>query len=210
MLRILSLAIIAFLLAGPLAARPSACWTSIEGERKPLLYESDDSVLRENRSQRERLFGGTGRVTCPGYVSLRALTPGLSDSQRAPFCLKYDKQLRTYSGFAVGARDAYVSCKAPSRTFCQRVNATRSQVGALTAFAGGLVSGASTAATAAGVTAVEHSSGALILTGSSGYISGTLGSIVTGAFATLTAPATATATLVTVVAVGGTVYYCSE
>jgi hypothetical protein len=209
MLRILSLTIIAFLLAGPLAARPSACWTSIEGERKPLLYESDDSALRENRSQRERLFGGTGRVTCPGYVTLRALTPGLSDSQRAPFCLKYDKRLRTYSGFAVGTRDAYVSCRAPYRTFCQRVNATKEELGALADLGSAIQTASHSVVALTGLKAVEHSSGALILTGSSGYISGTIGSFLTGTVATLTAPATATATLVTVVAVGGTVYYCS-
>ena len=53
-------------------------------------------------------------------------------------------------------------------------------------------------------------SGALILTGPRRAISGTLGSLAGEALATISAPATATATLVTVVAVGGTVYYCSE
>jgi hypothetical protein len=210
MLRILSLAIIAFLLAGPLAARPSACWTSINGERKPLLYESDDNGLRENRSQRERLFGGTGKVTCPGYVTLRALTPGLSDSQRTPFCLKYDKRLKTYAGFAVGPRDAYVSCRAPYRTFCQRVNATKEEVEALADLGSTILTASHSVVALTGLKAVEHSSGALILTGSSGYISGTIGSFLAGTVATLTAPATATATLVTVVAIGGSVYYCSE
>jgi hypothetical protein len=198
------------LTSGPASARVADCQTSINGEVLSLAYDTDDKMLRENRTYRERIFGKAGRVTCPGYVTLRALTPDLSDTERALFCLQYDRSQRTYTGLVVGPRDAFVGCKAPSRTFCDRVTATRDQIGDLTAIGGRLASGVKTAVGAAGVTAIEHSSGALILTGSSGYMSGTLGSLASGALATLTAPATSTAALVTVVAVGGSVYYCSE
>ncbi len=197
-------------MATTVAARPTACWTSVSGERRALLYESTDPVLRESQSYRERLFGGRGRITCPGYVTLRAMTPDLTDAERAPFCLQYDRPARTYSGFVVGVRDAYVGCRKPSRTFCERVNATKAGALALASFGAGIVSGANTAATAAGVTAVEHASGAIILTGSGGYIAGTLGTLASGALSVLTAPATVTATAVTVVAVGGAVYVCSD
>jgi hypothetical protein len=51
---------------------------------------------------------------------------------------------------------------------------------ALSAAAGGSASAAALVAAATGTVAVAHSSGALILTGSGGYIAGTLGSAVVG------------------------------
>jgi len=53
-------------------------------------------------------------------------------------------------------------------------------VAALSAAAGGSAAAASAVAAATGTAAVAHSSGALILTGSGGYIAGTLGTAVVG------------------------------
>lgn len=210
MLRGAAVALAAAFAGDGAGAKPTDCQTSIDGQGLNLAYETDDAALGENRSYRERIFGKAGRITCPGYVTLRALTPDLTDAERALFCIEYDRERKTYTGLAVGPRDAYVGCKAPSKTFCERVSATRDQAAALAAVGARLVGRAATTPVVNGVSAVRDMSGALILTGPRRTISGTLGSLAGEALATMTAPAAATATLVTIVAVGGTVYYCSE
>ncbi len=62
MIRLLAAAL---LLAGPANAEALACLTTIEGRDIALTYDSQDAILRENRTLRERLFGGYGHVTCP-------------------------------------------------------------------------------------------------------------------------------------------------
>ena len=59
---------------------------------------------------------------------------------------------------------------------------------------------------AGGVTVVEHSSGALIATGSGGYIAGTIGTAATSIAGALTATAFVATAVVSVVAVGGAVF----
>ena len=97
-----------------------------------------------------------------------------------------------------------------SKSFCERVNSAKDAAIAITGVGAGVVGGASATASAAGVTAVTHSSGAVILTGSGGYIAGTLASIGATSLAVLTAPVTMTAAAVSVATVGGAVYYCKE
>lgn len=192
------------------SAKPVTCQTSVAGGAISEEYDSKDSVLRENRSYRERLFGGFGTITCPGFVTLRALTPGLTDPQRDPFCLQYDKSTRTYTGFVVGARDAYVGCRKPSKSFCQRVNAGRDTALAVARYGAGIVSGADQAAQDAGLTAIARASGAVILSGPRDYLIQGLVSVGAKALAVATAPGTATASAVTVVTVGGLLYACGE
>ena len=92
--------------------------------------------------------------------------------------------------------------------FCKVVNASKKEALAVTSVAAGLVGGATTTASAAGVSAVVHSSGAVILSGSAGYIAGTLGTAGAATVGVLTAPATLAATAVSLVALGGAVYIC--
>jgi len=186
------------------------CTTSINGTFRTLGYDEDDDVLNENYTLRENLFHGWGDITCPAFITLRRLTPGLNDYERSVFCLKFDKERKTYTGFAEGSRDAYLNCKEPKKSFCERVNETKAAAMAIAGAAAGAVGGASTAAGAAGVTAVAHSSGAVILTGTSGYIAGTLGGVGATSLAVLTAPATAVAATVSVVTVGGAVFLCRD
>lgn len=186
------------------------CTTSVHGKRKKLRYNVWEEALDDNYSLREIVFGGWGDIDCPSFVTLRHLTPGLSDKERSVFCLNFDKKRKTYTGFSNGERDAYLNCKKPTKTFCERVNDSKDAAIAIVGVGAGATGGASVAAGAAGVSAVAHSSGAVILTGSGGYIAGTLGSLGAGALAVLTAPATLTAAAVSVVAVGGAVYVCRE
>lgn len=184
------------------------CRTNIDSKQLHVFYDEGENTLYENYTFREIFFGGTGNITCPAFVSLRVLTPDLTDVERSVFCLSYDDEQDTIVGFSEGERDAYLICREPSVPLCDRVNATREEALSIVGLGAGASAGASAATTAAGVTAVTHSSGAVILTGSSGYIAGTLGTIGSGVLAFLTAPATLTAAAVSVVAVGGAVYVC--
>lgn len=192
----------------PAAASPVACLTRIEGQDIALVYDSADPILRENRTLRERLFGGYGRITCPGYVTLREMTPDLTDEQRRPFCLLWDDEQDSYGGFEVGDRNAWAECAAPSGAFCRSVNASTETAAEVAGAIGRAAVGAP--ATGEGASVLDRASGALIATGAGGYISSTLGSATASALALLSAPAVAAGAAVTVVAVGGAVYVCGE
>lgn len=186
------------------------CKTSINGTSWRLSYDDEDMMTLDNSTFREIFFGGWGEITCPSYITLKHLTPDLTHKERSVFCLKFDEELKTYTGFENGDRDAYSICKEPSKSFCERVNESKDEALAIAGLGAGATGGASVAAGAAGVTAVAHSSGAVILTGTGGYIAGTLGSIGAGSLALLTAPATVAAATVSLVAVGSSVYFCKE
>lgn len=186
------------------------CTTKVNGVVESLSYDLDEDELYLNYSFREIFFGGSADNTCPAFITLRHLTPELTDQERSAFCLQFDDETDSYTGMSQGERDAYLNCRTPSRSFCERVNASKDAAITIAGFGAGATTGVSVATGAAGVTAVAHSSGAIILTGSSGYIAGTLGSIGAGAVAVLTSPVTLTGALVSVVAIGGAVYVCQE
>ena len=146
---------------------------------------------------------------CLGPVVLRYFTPELTAAEREVFCLQYDDETNQYKGFSVGERNANWHCKKPSR-LCGFVNANKEKALTLVGVGAGAVTGTGVVTTAAGITAVAHSSGAVILTGSSGYIAGTLGSIGATSVGILSAPATIAATAAAVVTVGGAVYFCRD
>ncbi len=204
----------ALLVARHAAADEVACLTSINGERRPLVYDPDEPNVKANISLREKTFGGPKGIECPGFVTLNAIlrdmTSEITYAQSEPFCLVYDEARQTYTGVAVGRRNARLLCREPRPTVCERVNATKDAALSVAEFGTGVLKGVDTAATAAGVTAAATGSGAVVLSGPAAYISSALTSLGAGATAVLTAPATLTATAITVVAVGGAVYACSE
>jgi hypothetical protein len=208
------LLILLALSAAPSRADEVACLTSINGERRPLVYDPDEPNVRANISMRERTFGGPKGIECPGFVTLTAIlrdmTPEFTYAQTEPFCLIYDEARQTYTGVAVGKRNARLLCRTQGRSLCQRVNATKDAALSVAEFGTGVLRGVDTAATAAGVTAAATGSGAVVLSGPTAYIASALSSVSAGAMAVLTAPATLTATAVTVVVVGGAVYACAE
>jgi len=206
-----AVAALIFLLTSPhLLANDTECTTSIRGQIIQLTYDNDEPTIYENYSFREIFFRGWGEITCPAFVTIRHLTPDLTDTERSAFCLNFDKEKKTFIGYSLGERNAYLECTEPKKSVCERVNASKEAAIALSSAAAGLTGGASAAAGAAGVSAVAHSSGAVILTGSSGYIAGTLATMGASALALLTSPITVAAAAVSVVAVGGAVYVCKE
>lgn len=195
-----------------LSQEMESCTAKISGNNLYLSYPAEGQEYDEfidNTTFREIFFAGWGGG-CPGYIVLKHMTPELSPAQRAPFCLSYDKDAGSYIGFEEGDRDAYGVCKKPNRTVCERVNASKNTLLAITGFAAGATAGTTVTASTIGVTAVTHSSGAVILTGSSGYITATLGTTAASALGIVTAPATIASAAVGLVAVGGAVYVCQE
>ncbi|MFC3170167.1 hypothetical protein [Paracoccus fontiphilus] len=193
----------AFVLAPSLSlAEPTLCTARINGRDVPLGYDKEEPGLRDHFSRREILFTSWGRDTCPSYVVLRSLTPDLTDEERGPFCLRHDKASDSIIGYDLGRRDAYGRCEAPAGTVCRRVNQTRNAAVAIT--------GAAARGAVKGARALPDGSGAVILSGSQGHITGALSSIGGAAAAMAASPAIVAGAAVSVVAVGGAVYACSE
>jgi hypothetical protein len=220
---LLRAAIIVLFQCGVVApAWAASCTTSLNGELRLIDYttsqqdliDTDQFVadqfvpkkeMKGNTTVRERLLGRWGKVDCPAYLTLREFTPDLTDETRKPFCLIYDKAGDTYTGFSEGDRNAYLICKNP-KTFCERVNTTKDE--ARNYARTGLDVARRTALSPDVGAILTHSSGAMILKGSGSYISGALGASGTTLGAVLSAPAVVAAGAVTVVGVGGAVYFC--
>ena len=193
----------ALVAAVPVRAELVSCETSIRGEDLRFVYDPDNAALKASRSMRDRLMGARGAITCPGLVTLRAMTPELDDSARGPFCLQWDSKAKTYLGYAQGERDAWVSCRKPSRSFCERVNGSKA---AAMHFAAQTGAGARDL----GLAVLRDPSGAVLLQGSADAIGAQLSSWGASAASTLSAPATLSALAISAVAVGGAVYVCSD
>lgn len=182
------------------AADPTFCTARINGRDVPLAYDKDEEGLRDHFSRREILFTRWGRDTCPSYVVLRSLTPDLTDDQRAPFCLRYDKGSNSILGHDLGRRDAYGRCERPARSVCQRVNATKDAALA--------ISGAAARGAINGLNALPDGAETAIISGSASHVSGVLASIGGAASAVASSPVLLAGAAVSVVTVGGVIYAC--
>lgn len=187
---------------GAAAAELEECTTSIRRIAHTFVYDPDIQALKDSRSWRERNFGDWGQVTCPGLVTLRAMTPELDDESRGPFCLQWDKKEETYIGYAEGERDAWLSCRKPSTAFCQRVNSSKR---AASAFAGQALQAAQT-----GLAVAQHPSGAVLMNGTGAVVAQQLSTLGATVAAGASAPVALAGAAVTAVAVGGAVYVCGE
>ena len=122
-------AVLMAVLALPAAAqeKPAAeeklwtCETSISGEKTEINYLRDDE-FRQNVGRLEKNFSGWGRISCPGYVTLREILRRNAMGDDGSYCLLWDKAGDTYIGAQKGARKGNALCR---KTFCERVNATR-------------------------------------------------------------------------------------
>lgn len=194
--------LLALAAAGPAAAGAlQGCTTSIRGETRHFVYDPDSRALRDSRSMREWLLGRHGEITCPGLVTLRALTPEIDDTARAPFCLQWDAKAHSYTGFAEGARDAWMTCRKPSKSFCQRVNAS--------AAAAGRIAGNARAFTdrIVGGSVLASPVGVLVVQAHAAQINAALSQM--GVAASTANPAALSALAVSAVVVQGAVYVCA-
>lgn len=208
-----ALVLLVLLVAGPAIAEEAQCRAFVNGQEMALVWD-DNGVQADDLTYREWALGLPGRgwdwtwgelPRCNSRVIIDHLSQELPATEVSAYCLAGNDDGSWL--LVPGERNFRGRCK---QTTCEMVNATKGEAAALVGTMTGLAVGATTATAATGTTVVAHSSGALILTGSSGYIAGTLGAAGTTILALLTAPATLTAAAVSVVTVGGAVYLCQE
>ncbi len=191
----------AMLLAGPVAAQDLAqCATSMRGEAVSFAYDAENAALKDSLTLRHKIAGGDA---CPGLVVLRAFTPELTDSDRAPFCLQWDRKAETWLGYDLGPRDGSFVCKTAKKQFCQRVNASKQVAGRWAGAAANL-------ARDAGTETLLHGAGVVSVKGPAAVIGEQLVGLGATTVQGVGAGAAIGAVAVTAVAVGGAVYVCSD
>ncbi|MBQ2262435.1 MAG: hypothetical protein II336_13810 [Loktanella sp.] len=197
--KIFAAAVLGVTLAAPAMAATVSCNANIEGQPYQIFYDDSEPYYS---SFRERIFS---RNTCPGAVVVAFLTPELTPEERQVFCSNYDSSTRSHSMPAEGRRDAYGRCVEPSRT-CRVVNTTRDQAMNLVGLGEEVEDATVTSRLSSTVSAVTHSSGAMVLSGTSSTITGLLSS----AGAAVGAPVMLAGAAASVVVIGGAVYLCSD
>ena len=190
--------------ANPAMAAPTQCTTKIEGESVTIYYDDAEPTYS---SFRERYF--SRRNTCPGAVVITYLMPDLTAEERLVFCANYDPKTRSHSLPAQGPRDSFGRCEVPSRT-CKIVNTTKQEALALVGIGEQAEEGALTGRVASTVSAVTHSSGAMVLSGQASSLSSLLASAGTTIGTALSTPAVLAGAAASVVVIGGAVYLCSD
>ncbi|MDN3712026.1 hypothetical protein QWZ10_09795 [Paracoccus cavernae] len=157
----------AFLVMGLASAGPGfaqsederlwSCDTSLSGERISVNYVRDEAY-RANVGKMESRFARFGKVTCPGYVTLREILRRNEMVDDGSYCLLWDQSSDTFVGAQKGPRKANAVC---GKTFCHRVNGAK---------AAALQEGR--AAANAGYEAVTQRPGAAILSAATGPMAG--------------------------------------
>jgi hypothetical protein len=185
-------------------AAPAQCTTKIEGEEVTIFYDDAEPTYS---SFRERYF--TRSRTCPGAVVITYLMPDLTAEERQVFCANYDPKTRSHSLPAQGSRDSFGRCETPSKT-CKLVNTTRDSALSLAGIGEQAEEGTLTGRLSSTLTAVTHSSGAMVLSGNAGSITSLLSSAGATVGTALSAPAVLAGAAASVVVIGGAVYLCSD
>ncbi|WP_162561645.1 hypothetical protein [Yoonia vestfoldensis] len=196
-------ALLAMSVAGPAVAATVSCHTTIDGQPYQIFYNDAEPYYS---SFRERIFS---RDNCPGAVVIAFLTPELTPEEREVFCANYDPRTKSHSLPAQGPRDAYGRCVAPSRT-CRVVNATKDQALEIVGLGEDAQSGTLTDRMSSTMSAVTHSSGALILSGNAGTIAGLLPSAGNAVGTALATPSLLAGAAASIVVIGGAVYLCGD
>ena len=193
-------AVLMGLTAPAMAQDLAQCDTSMRGEAVRFAYDADNAALKDSLTLRQKIAGGEA---CPGLVVLRAFTPELTDADRAPFCLQWDRKAETWLGYDLGPRDGSFVCKTAKKQFCQRVNASRQTAARWGGFAADL-------ALDAGTETLLHGAGIVSVKGPAALIGEKLLGLGATTVQSVGAGAAIGAVAVTAVAVGGAVYVCSD
>ena len=194
----------ALLWAAPLWAAPAQCTTKIQGEPVTIFYDDEEPTYS---SFRERYF--SRRDTCPGAVVITYLMPDLTAEERQVFCANYNPDTKSHSLPAQGPRDAFGRCEVPSKT-CKLVNTTKENALDLMGIGEQAEDGTLTGRLSSTISAVTHSSGAMVLSGNAGTLSSLLTSAGTTIGTALGAPAVLAGAAASVVVIGGAVYMCND
>lgn len=185
-------------------AAATQCDTRIDGEPVTIFYNTEDPTFS---SFRER-FLRRGHQ-CPGAVVITYLMPDLTASEREVFCANYDPKTRSHSMPAQGRRDSFGRCVEPSKT-CALVNTTKQEAMTLVGLGQRAEDGTRPGLLSSTISAVTHSSGAMILSGNAGTLTSMLASAGTTVGAAASTPAVLAGAAASVVVIGGAVYLCSD
>jgi hypothetical protein len=192
--------------AVPAVAATVSCHTNIDGQPYQIFYDDSEPYYS---SLRERVFR---RGACPGAVVIAFLTPELTPQEREVFCSNYDPATESHSHPAQGRRDAFGRCVEPSRT-CRVVNATKDQALGLVGLGEETEDTEETTLTnrlSSTLSAVTHSSGAMILSGNAGTIASLLPQAGSAVGSALAAPTVLAGAAASVVVICGAVYLCGD
>lgn len=190
--------------ADPIWAAPAQCTTKIQGEPVTIFYDDEEPTYS---SFRERYF--SRRDTCPGAVVITYLMPDLTAEERQVFCANYNPDTKSHSLPAQGPRDAFGRCEVPSNT-CKLVNTTKENALGLIGIGEQAEDGTLTGRLSSTISAVTHSSGAMVLSGNAGTLSSLLTSAGTTIGTAIGTPAVLAGAAASVVVIGGAVYMCSD
>ncbi|WP_134679775.1 hypothetical protein [Paracoccus ravus] len=171
------------------------CETSIAGQRTEINYVRD-SEFRENVGKLEKNLSGWGRISCPGYVTLREILRRNAMTDDGSYCLLWDKAGDTYIGAQIGERKGNALCR---KTFCEKVNGARAAT----------MKSANDLAVA-GFDAVTQRPGATILAATSGGVVGMAQAAGSAAAGVAASPVAVGSLVVGTAAAGGTMWYCAE
>ncbi|WP_148292576.1 hypothetical protein [Paracoccus aminophilus] len=170
------------------------CKTSLSGAVTEINYLKDEGY-QKNVGSMEARFARFGKVTCPGYVTLREILRRNEIKDEANYCLLWDQKNDTYVGAQLGPRKSNAIC---GKTFCTRVNSAKAA-----ALQGGK------AAVTSGFEEVTQSPGQAIIGVATGDLKGTIEGAGAVAAGLASSPAAAGAVLVGAAATGGALWYCS-
>lgn len=200
----------ALLLAAPAAAE--LCSAEVNASEILVDTETLDTASGDGPGLRERLLAWPTRSwdralgrppACDSETLIRYLAAEAAAEDIDGYCLLPSEE----SGFLLvpGERNFRGRCKT---TTCDKVNAAAdTTLDTSVAIAAAVQNKA--LETKSSLDTVAHGSGAMILSGTREVVLGTLGSAGSAALTAMSAPAAMVGAGVTVIAVGGAVYYCS-
>lgn len=199
----LGLVLMAIVLAMPATAQVKlakderiwTCETSIAGEKTEVNYVRD-AEFSENVGSVEKSFSGWGKISCPGYVTLREILRRNAMADDGSYCLLWDQGGDTYIGAQTGPRKGNALCR---KTFCEKVNGARAAT-----FRN------ANALAVAGYDAVTQRPGAAILAATSGSVVGTFEAASAAAMGVAVSPVAVGSMVIGTAAAGGTMWYCAE
>ena len=175
--------------------RLHSCETSLQGVRTEVNYVRDEAYFA-NVGRVEHRFSRFGKVSCPGYVTLREILRRNGMEDDGNYCLLWDRKNDTYVGAQVGQRRGNAVC---AKGFCERVNAAK---------AASLQGGQAMAM--AGVEAVTQRPGAALLSVATGDMAAKIEGAGAVASGLASSPVVAGAVLVGAAATGGALWYCAD
>lgn len=196
--------ILTFLAIGhPATAKTVSCVANLGGEETVLEFDEETVAFRSFREKWSPFA-----PSCPSEAIIAKLKPGVPPRYWKGYCLLTEND-GSYVAAVAGVGDRFGRCPKEGGV-CKVINdASEFAVATAAGFAGSVL-GTNASIAAVGASVVPHSSGAWILTGSSGYIAGTLGTVGTTAVGIATAPATISGALAGAVVVSGAVMICAD